>query len=315
MTGFLGIQPGTSVMEKSIAGTGAAISIFLMTTITHHLLGNNAVIVILPSMGAAAVLLFAIPHGPLSQPWALFCGNLISAFIGVCCAKWIDHLYLAAACAVGGSIIMMHLTRSLHPPGGATALAAVIGGDAIHALGFDYIVFPTLINCVVIFAVAMVFNNCFSWRVYPASRIHYRAHSNQTLQAYEKRIETIEEILNNLDEVMDVNAEQINAIIEQLPQDKIHAHTGMKLKVGNIYSNGASGFNWSVRQIIDEAPHKDRDHYMIIYKVVEGKNRHKSGSCTYDEFLQWANTELQAASRHAKIRSAQTVKPAATEPK
>jgi CBS-domain-containing membrane protein len=56
----------------------------------------------------------------------------------------------------------------VHPPGGATALAAVIGGVHIHALGFTYIITPVLVNTVTILLVAVLFNYLFKWRRYPS---------------------------------------------------------------------------------------------------------------------------------------------------
>ena len=77
---------------------------------------------------------FAVPHGQLSTPWAFFAGNVLSAIVGVTSAQYIENLFIAAPVAVSLSIFVMHLSRSLHPPGGATALAAVIGGSAITDL-------------------------------------------------------------------------------------------------------------------------------------------------------------------------------------
>ena len=80
-------------------------------------------------MGAATVLLFGVPHGPLSQPWALFAGNLLSAFVGVSCFMLISNTFIAAGVAVSLSMGLMFVCRCVHPPGGATALAAVIGSQ------------------------------------------------------------------------------------------------------------------------------------------------------------------------------------------
>ncbi len=123
----LGLQPKAGVAEHWVAALGALLSILLTSLVTAQLLGSQAAVVILPSMGAAAVLLFAVTHGPMSQPWPLFCGNTVSAIIGVACQQFIPSLFLAAACAVGLAIFAMYLTRSVHPPGGATALPIGLG--------------------------------------------------------------------------------------------------------------------------------------------------------------------------------------------
>jgi CBS-domain-containing membrane protein len=119
-------------------------------------------------MGASAVLLFAVPHGQLSQPWPVFGGHLVSALIGVASAKLVAPPLLAAAVAVALAISAMYYLRCIHPPGGATALTAVAGGETVHALGFHYVLTPVLLNVLIILAVALLFNFPFSWRRYPA---------------------------------------------------------------------------------------------------------------------------------------------------
>jgi len=95
------------------------------------------------SFGASAVLLYGAPRSPLAQPRNLIGGHLVSAVIGV--SAWMlfqQYPWLAAALAVATAIAAMHLTRTLHPPGGATALIAVIGSDKIHDLGYLYVLLP-----------------------------------------------------------------------------------------------------------------------------------------------------------------------------
>ncbi len=112
----------TSHADKLVSGLGAFVAIFATYQISHQVLGDDAYLVV-ASMGAAAVLLFAVPHGPLSQPWPLFGGNLVSALVGVSCAQMILDLFLAAAAAVGISVTAMYYLKCVHPPGGATALS------------------------------------------------------------------------------------------------------------------------------------------------------------------------------------------------
>ena len=167
---FLGIEPElVSHTEKLVSTVGGFLGILLIAFITFQTTDINSAVIIVPSMGASAVLLFAVPHGKLSQPWALFGGHMISALVGVTCFKLVGDPFLAAALAVGLAIGAMHMLGCIHPPGGATALAAVIGGPAIHQLGFKYALTPILINTLVIFVVAVGFNMLFPWRRYPAS--------------------------------------------------------------------------------------------------------------------------------------------------
>jgi CBS-domain-containing membrane protein len=120
-------------------------------------------------MGSSAVLLFAAPHAPLSQPWAVFGGHLVSAFVGISCAKWLPDPVLAAPVAVAAAIAAMHYLRCMHPPGGATALGAVVGGEAVHQLGYQFVVTPVMLNVATILVAALLFNAPFAWRRYPAA--------------------------------------------------------------------------------------------------------------------------------------------------
>ncbi|MEI7912525.1 MAG: HPP family protein [Verrucomicrobiota bacterium] len=101
-----------------------------------------------------------IPHESVEHP--------LSALIGVSCARWIPVPELAAALAVGLSIGMMHQLKCIHPPGAATSLSAVLGGAAIHELGFRFVFIPVLVNCLLMIGIAVAFNMFFGWRRYPA---------------------------------------------------------------------------------------------------------------------------------------------------
>lgn len=168
---WLGIEAhGVSHGERWVAAAGAFCGILVTAWISSRYLSVGDTWLMVGSMGASAVLLFAVPHGQLSQPWAASGGQLISAAVGVTCAIWIPMSVLAAATAVSLAVLAMHYARCVHPPGGATALIAVIGGPSIHALGYRYIVEPVMINALTILAMAFAFNNLFRWRRYPALR-------------------------------------------------------------------------------------------------------------------------------------------------
>lgn len=132
-------------------------------------------------MGASAVLLFAVPHGQLSQPWSVFGGHILSAIVGVTCARWIPNEMLAASTAVGAAIGVMYYLRCIHPPGGATALVAVIGGEGIHSLGYQFVITPILINVCVMLVVAVLYNYLFAWRRYPIS-LHQIQKDNKKIE-------------------------------------------------------------------------------------------------------------------------------------
>lgn len=123
------------------------------------------------SFGASSVLVYGAIQSPMAQPRNLIGGHVISAICGVTVAYLIDDIiWLAAPLAVAASVILMQFTKTLHPPGGATALIAIIGSDNIKELGFLYILSPVLSGVLILFIVALIFNNITTGRQYPTNR-------------------------------------------------------------------------------------------------------------------------------------------------
>ncbi|MGZ3253432.1 MAG: HPP family protein [Burkholderiaceae bacterium] len=124
-------QPNTAGgFEQMRACAGALFGLMLTGLLSYSLLGRaSATAYLIAPMGASAVLLFCVPASPLAQPWSIIGGNLVSALIGVTCAKlFVDAPLLAAALAGCLAIGAMFSLRCLHPPSGAVALTAVLGG-------------------------------------------------------------------------------------------------------------------------------------------------------------------------------------------
>lgn len=135
--------------------------------ISLTLVGPAGLPFLVASMGAASVLLFAMPQSPVSQPWPLVAGHLTSALVGVACAKAIGDPVLAAASAVALSLGGMIALRCVHPPGGAAALGAVVGGPAIHDLGWLYAFIPVTLNALLLMVLAVAFNRVAKFARYP----------------------------------------------------------------------------------------------------------------------------------------------------
>lgn len=120
------------------------------------------------SFGASSVLIYGVIQSPLAQPRNLVGGHLVSALTGVTIAQILpDIVWLTAPLAVSLSVIAMQHTKTLHPPGGATALIAVTGSANIKALGYLYVVFPVLTGVIILLLVALIVNNMTSHRKYP----------------------------------------------------------------------------------------------------------------------------------------------------
>jgi CBS domain-containing membrane protein len=137
----------------------------------HLLLGSvTSMPMLIAPMGASAVLLFAVPGSPLAQPWSIMGGNLVAATVGVGCAGAIADPVLAAALAVALAIVGMFALRCVHPPSGAVALTAVLGGPAIHALGYRFVVEPVALQSALLLSGALVYHAATGHRYPHAAR-------------------------------------------------------------------------------------------------------------------------------------------------
>lgn len=150
---------------------GAFVGIGLIAFFQSYLLTDFESIFLIGSFGASSVLIYGAIQSPLAQPRNLIGGHLISALIGVTVYKLLPNIiWLTAPLAVSLSIVCMQITKTLHPPGGATALIAVIGSEKIKALGYIYVLSPVLTGSIILFIIALIFNNMTPDRQYPTTK-------------------------------------------------------------------------------------------------------------------------------------------------
>jgi CBS domain-containing membrane protein len=154
---------------------GSFIGIGLIGLFHSRYFSANDNLFLIGSFGASSVLIYGSIHSPLAQPRNLIGGHLISALVGVTMRILLpDTLWLAAALSVSLSIVLMQITKTLHPPGGATALIANIGSEKIRSLGYFYVLSPVLSGVVILLLVALIFNNVTPHRQYPSNRKWYK---------------------------------------------------------------------------------------------------------------------------------------------
>ncbi len=154
--------------EHILTFLGAFVGIGLVGFINSRYFVLNDNLFLIGSFGASSVLIYGVINSPLAQPRNLIGGHLVCAIIGVTVHKIIpNEIWLASALAVALSIVAMQITKTLHPPGGATALIANIGSEKIKALGYVYVLSPVLTGVMILFVVALIFNNISKSRSYP----------------------------------------------------------------------------------------------------------------------------------------------------
>lgn len=160
--------PAVGFSEILWSWLGAFFGIMPVAFLNYNLFADTDLVFIIGSFGASAVLIYGAIKSPLAQPRNLMGGHIISAIIGVAVFKLFGgHLWLASSLAVATAIAAMHATKTLHPPGGATALIAVIGSQKIHDLGFYYVLAPVGASAFIMLIVALLVNNFCKTRQYP----------------------------------------------------------------------------------------------------------------------------------------------------
>ena len=164
-------------MEKSNilwSWIGSFLGILAISYFHNDILNDKDLTLVVGSFGASAVLVYGAVNSPLAQPRNLIGGHILSAIIGVLSFKlFSQNILLASAFAVATSILVMQLTLTLHPPGGATALIAVIGSTQIHELGFLYVLVPVTSGAFILLFIAIIVNNIPKHRYYPESLKDY----------------------------------------------------------------------------------------------------------------------------------------------
>lgn len=149
---------------------GAFTGIGLIAFLQSLMLPKLENVFLIGSFGASSVLIYGAIQSPLAQPRNLIGGHLVSALIGVTVCKLMpDIIWIIAPLAVALSIVLMQVTKTMHPPGGATALIAVTGSPQIKALGYMYVLAPVLTGCLILLLVALIFNNMTPGRKYPTT--------------------------------------------------------------------------------------------------------------------------------------------------
>ncbi|MXO05159.1 HPP family protein [Flavobacterium sp. HBTb2-11-1] len=154
---------------------GSFVGIGILAYLESSQFTGSDVVYLIGSFGASSVLIYGIIQSPFSQPRNLIGGHLISAFIGVTVNKLVpDIVWITAPLAVSLSIIFMQITKTLHPPGGATALIAVTGSAQIKSLGYMYVISPVLVGVLILFVIALIFNNITPSRSYPSHSTYHK---------------------------------------------------------------------------------------------------------------------------------------------
>lgn len=225
---FFPVSTNTSLKESCYGALGAFVGLLGTALLCRGGLGLEVHWLIAP-MGASAVLLFAAPASPLAQPWSILVGNGVSALMGVLSASLVADPAQAAALAVMLAIAAMFLTRSLHPPGGAVALTAVIGGEGIRQLGVGYVLLPVLLNSLLLLLLALCYNRLLGRRYPNSGQARPNRHQTADPQPSERvatQAADIDFALEKHGELLDISRQDLQALLQEAQLHALRARVG-----------------------------------------------------------------------------------------
>ena len=282
-----------SGLERLRACCGTLVGILLTGLVSRLILGPDAGLpMLIAPMGASAVLVFALPSSPLAQPWPVLGGNVLSAAIGVACAQWIGDPAWAAAVAVASAIGAMFALRCLHPPGGAIALTAVLGGPAVQAAGFGFVLSPVAINSLILLAIAFAFNNATRHR-YPHRQQPETAGMHKTADAPPtNRIgftpQDLDAVLDGYNEVLDVSRDDLASLFMQAEM-QAYRRRYEEITCADIMSRDLVTVEFGTG--LEEAWSLLRKHKVKALPVVD-RARRVIGIVTFVDFMKNANLDV-----------------------
>ena len=108
---------------------------------------------LIPPFGASLVLVMAVQDSPLAQPRNVFFGHIFSALSGVIMFYFLGVSPLSISLGMAFAILIMMLTKTIHPPAGANPVIAILGAKT-----FEFVIIPVAIGASFIVIFAYIYN-------------------------------------------------------------------------------------------------------------------------------------------------------------
>ncbi|MFT3735275.1 MAG: HPP family protein [Rhodocyclaceae bacterium] len=291
---------GGDAEERIRACVGALLGILVTGFVGRAVAGEAGSLPwLIAPMGASAVLLFAVPASPLAQPWSIIGGNLVASIVGVGCHLALpDEPIMAAGVAIGLAIGGMLALRCVHPPSGAVALTAVLGGPAVHKLGLGFVLAPVMLNSFCLLGMAIAFHHLcgrpYPQRARPLSAAQKREHEISAASRAGFSDSDLDEVLAGFPQMLDIRREDLQQLLQQAEAHAYKRRFGevvcadiMARKV--VYAEYATP--------LDEAWALMREHGIKALPVID-RARRVIGIVTQADFMKHA-----AADGHEHIAS------------
>lgn len=303
LRGFMPPSGTVNRVERTRRCVGALFGLFMTGLLTHLTVGESlgAAWLIAP-MGASSVLLFGAPDSPLAQPWAIIGGNICAAIVGVTCGKLVPDPLLGAALAGSLAIGGMFWLRCLHAPSGAVALTAVLGGPAIHAMGYHFVLMPVALNSILLLIAALLYHNV-TGRRYPqgvpaqtggsskGSSKHATSDAPPTSRLGFSA-DDLDAVLKTYNEVIDISRADLQTILTQTEMLAYQRRFGA-ITCGSVMSRDLVSAEFGTT--LDAAWALMRQHKLSALPVID-RARRVIGIVTKTDFLMHADLD-----RHTDI--------------
>ncbi|MES2352534.1 MAG: HPP family protein [Pseudomonadota bacterium] len=282
-------SPSTASRREQLRAAGGALFGLLLTALIGLYLFPGGSIFLVAPIGASSVLLFALPASPLAQPWSAIGGNVVSGLMGVICMRCFgDVLPVPLLCALAAStaIAAMFALRCLHPPGGAVALTAVIGGPAIHAAGFAFPLVTVLADTTLLAVMAILYNN-LTGRRYPHAQQGAHPNPHATRDAVPTvrlgfKPEDLDAVLQQYNQVLDISRDDLESLFMQTEQRAYQRRFGI-IACADIMSRDIVNAEFGTP--LEEAWQLMRMHRVAALPVLN-RARRVIGIVTQTDFLE-----------------------------
>jgi CBS domain-containing membrane protein len=271
---FLAVPLQVDAHERWRAFLGAGFGIFITAWLSRWW-GDSAVAAtwLVAPMGASAVLVFAMPASPMAQPWSVLMGHFISALVGVTCALYIGDPVGAASVAVGLALALMFVFRCVHPPGGATALLAVL----LHTHQYRFALYPVLVNALLLVLSGVVYNT-LTGRPYPHAQRSLLAEPQETARFSNTDLDTA---LAHYNQVLDVSRDDLAQLLHYAELASYQRHLG-ELRCADIMLRDPLSVQFGTS--LSEAWKLMRQQHLKALPVVD-RTRRIVGIVTAADFL------------------------------